>query len=519
MFIGSCKSRISALARNCFLGRKHWKEKYAQQVAQLHEKVCALEAACQQAATTAEEYRKLWQGQLLRATVLEQQLFHSQRSVRLPEDPPVAGQHYGPRLIALSVNLARKVGLRKSVAAMNVIFKWLDVEQEIPTYQSVRGWMQRLGLNRLKHVRRRDDWIWIADHSSQLGEQKCLTVLGIRQSKLPPAGTALRLEDMTMLGVYPSDTCKREDVRQVYKELAHRIGVPRAVITDGAVELRDPIKSLKTKGRTAISIRDLKHFLANRLEALLSKDEQYRAFLQEMGQTRSSMQQTELSHLAPPVMRQKSRFMNLEPVLQWASMARWQLDQPQSLSRQGTTADRVEAKLGWLRQYQDDVPRWMTLQAIMSTALTFINAQGLQHGTAHELRRALKPLTTDQTRGLVERILKFVRLYERKLDVDERLPMCSEIIESSFAKFKALEQSHARSGFTQLVLAFPCTLKATSASEIVKAFAKTKVKDTHAWLKQHLPITHDARRQAAYREYRRATPDAKKRATPLAAAI
>lgn len=518
MFIDLCKSRMSALARSCFLGRKHWKEKHAQQVADLHEKVNVLEAACQQAATTAEQYRKLWQEQRLRAIALEQHLTRSQRSVQLPEDPPAAGQHYGAALMALSVNLARTVGLRKSVAAMKVFFNWLEVKQEIPSYQAVRGWMLRLGLNRLEQVRRHDDWIWIADHSNQIGTQKCLTVLGIRQSKLPPAGTALRLQDMTMLGVFPSDLFKREDVRKVYQGLAHKVGVPRAVITDGAVELRKPISSLKTTGRAAISIRDLKHFLANRLEALLNKDERYRAFLREMGQTRSSMQQTELSHLAPPVMRQKSRFMNLEPVLQWASMALWQLDQPQSLSRQGTTADRIEAKLGWLRQYKNEVARWMTLQAIMSKALTFINEQGLKHGTVGELRRALKPLTTDETQGLIERILKFVRLYERKLYLDERLPMCSEIIESSFAKFKALEQNHARSGFTQLVLAFPCCLRATKAAEIVKAFAKTKVKDTHAWLKQHLPITHDARRQTAYREYRRASPDAKKRATSLAAA-
>lgn len=80
--------------------------------------------------------------------------------------------------------------------------------------------------------------------------------------------------------------------------------------------------------------------------------------------------------------------------------------------------------------------------------------------------------------------------------------MSSEIIESTFGRFKALEQDHARSGFTQLVLAFPCLVKATSASEIIAAFTRTKVKDTQAWMKEHLPLTHDARRQTSYRECR-----------------
>jgi hypothetical protein len=60
--------------------------------------------------------------------------------------------------MALSVNLARTVGLRKSLGAMKVFFEWLDVKQDIPTYQAVRCWMLRLGLARMQQAQRAADW-------------------------------------------------------------------------------------------------------------------------------------------------------------------------------------------------------------------------------------------------------------------------------------------------------------------------------------------------------------------------
>ncbi len=299
MFFSHCKSRVSALARECFLSREHWKAKYAQRIDQLSSQIKELESRCQQAEAENERVQKLWQEQVHRTKALEQQLEEAKRSVHLPDDPPAPGQYYGASLMALSVNLARTVGLRKSVAAMSVFFHWLNVKQELPTYQAIRGWMFRLGLNRLQHAGRHDDWLWIVDHSNQIGTQKCLLVLGVQQSKLPPEGTPLRLKDMKVLGLIPSEKCDRESVGEVYRQIADKYGVPRAVLSDGAVELRKPVNRLKTKGKAAISIRDLKHFLANRLEHLLSKDQPYQEFLRELGKTRSLIQQTELSHLDP----------------------------------------------------------------------------------------------------------------------------------------------------------------------------------------------------------------------------
>ena len=114
-FVSGCKSRWSALARSCFLRRRHWQQKYI-------EAKQALKELRELAATSAAQCRQLEQQQAdLRQQVAElQRQLAEPRPVVLPlgETPP--GQHYGANLMALSVNLARELGLRPARRAMNI---------------------------------------------------------------------------------------------------------------------------------------------------------------------------------------------------------------------------------------------------------------------------------------------------------------------------------------------------------------------------------------------------------------
>jgi hypothetical protein len=76
----------------------------------------------------------------------------------------------------------------------------------VPDYTTIRTWMVRLGIDALEEpLERADDWIWMLDHSNQIGHEKVLCVLGIRASKWPPPGTALRHEDMRALALRPDE--------------------------------------------------------------------------------------------------------------------------------------------------------------------------------------------------------------------------------------------------------------------------------------------------------------------------
>lgn len=363
--------------------------------------------------------------------------------------------------------------------------------------------MQRIGQDRLQRARKRAGGVWLTDHTNQIGKEKVLTVMRVRGSQLPRPGVPLRHQDVEILALVPGESWKREDVAKVYQQTAKRYGVPRAIETDGAVELREPTETLGKSREKPLVIRDLKHFLANQLEALLTRDPQYQAFVKKLGGTRPALQQTELAHFIPPGLKMKARFMNLAPTLAWASMIVWHLDHPQSRSRAGVTASRMTEKLGWVGDFAASIREWQACQDVISAGLTFINQQGIFRGVAKQFENHVAVLASSRmSRKLVHKTVELLREHEQRLRPKERLPMSTEILESSFALYKQLEQQHSKSGFTGLLLTFPTLLRAATSKEVKASFARVKVADVKAWTTEHLPSTLASKRQLAFREPR-----------------
>lgn len=430
----------------------------------------------------------------------------------LPDDPPIGTHGYGPRMVSLAANLATSIGLRGSQRCLEIVFDWLGVQQVVPHFTTIRNWLQRVGVAALKEpVERADDWVWMADHSNQIGPEKTLVVLGVRSSEMPPPGTALKHEDVRLLMVRPGTKWKREDMAAVYMELAEQYGFPRAVLSDGAVELREGAECLKNQGPETVVLQDFKHKAATFLKAMVGKTERFGQFYSQMGKTRSAIQQTELAYLAPPTPKHKARFMNLAAILQWASTKLWLLEHPEAEARKFVTPQRLEDKLGWLRSFADDLAMWRECQQVLEKGSKLINEEGLFHGASEQLRAAVGTDVTHATsRQLAERLIDFVADAERHLKAEERLPMSTEILESTFGLYKQLERQQSKGGFTSLLAAFGALLKPATKESIRHAFSVATVNDVKRWVKQNLGTTLTSKRLATNREFRHSTHGATK---------
>ena len=424
----------------------------------------------------------------------------------LPDDPRLPHHEFGAKMIALCVNLARTVGLRPCVRCLKIVFEWLGIEQRIPDWTTVRTWLMRVGVAAIEEpVEQADDWIWMADHSNQIGPEKALVVLGLRASQMPPPGTPLTHANVRTLLVQPGTNWKREDMADAYDQLAARTGAPRAVLVDGAIELREGADVLKTRRTDSIVLRDFKHYAANVLKKIVGGDDRFADVLSHIGRTRSAIQQTELAHLTPPGKKPKARFMNLAATLKWATMVLWHLSHPYSNARREMTTARMNEKLGWLRKYRDDIEHWLACQSVVSVSLTFINEQAVFRGAADALAAVLHPLRTCDSAGHVaDRLIEFVRTAEQQLVPGERLPLSTEILESSFGLFKQLEGQHSKGGFTSLLAAFGALFKPATADSIRNDFARVPVSSLRAWVRTNLKTTLAAKRNAAYTEFAKA---------------
>lgn len=397
------------------------------------------------------------------------------------------------------------------------------MQVEIPSHETIRVWAQRVGLGRMRSARKYSGGTWLVDHSIQIGKEKALVIMRLRGRFRP--GVPLRHQDVEILAEIPGTEWKTKDVAKAYQETAEQFGMPGTIITDGADELQDAAEALEKEGKKPRILRDLKHFLANRFESLLKKDEAYATFTEKLGWSRSALQQTELAHFIPPIFKVKARFMNMAPTLEWTSRILWHLEHPESESRKHVTVERMEEKLGWLREFKTEFSKWRECQAVISTSLTFFNKQGIYPGVVKEYQKLMKDVAKHPvSRQLVSDTIAFVSAYEAQLKPNERLPISTEILESSFALYKNLEKQHSKSGFTSLLLAFPTLLYETTITEVNACFATVKVADVKQWAKKNLPHTLAAKRRLMHREARanpktktnpKLKPRTKKRATPL----
>lgn len=431
-----------------------------------------------------------------------------QQPRRLPSDLPLPHHTFGPNMISLCLNLSKSVGFRPTERALTIIFAWLGIEAKIPSWDAIRCWACRVGVAQLQQLpEQANDWIWMTDHSNQIGTEKVLQILGIRASQLPPPGQTLSRDKMTVLAVVPGKDWKRDDVRREYKKLAQRIGAPRDLLTDGAVELFESADVLRKPGKKLTVLRDMKHFAANTFEKLIGKDERFVKYLSQLGSTRSRIQQTELGHFTPPPQKPKARFMNLGPSLRWGQMVSHHLSRPHSQARKDIAASRMNEKLGWVREYRDDLAIWNRCQQIMQASLKFINQQGLSRGSAKLLKSNLKDLMTswpsacELSKKMASALIAFVRKSESALSAGARTWLSTENLESSFGMFKRLEGQHSKGGFTSLIAALPMLLINWTPERVRESLGAVSVKQMKAWVDENLGTTLASKRATAYREF------------------
>lgn len=485
--------------------------------------VCRLSREIDELKSQLEQQEKRLQEQQQRIEVVTERavkaarlLDQARQSVNLPEDPPIGTHGYGARMISLAVNVARSVGFRGAVRALEVFFKWLGIDQAIPSRTSIRSWLQRLGIDEMNQpLDSSETLVMMVDHSNQIGTEKVMLALGVNAATMPERGKALTHQDVRVLEVKPGDSWKTTDMEREYKALANRHGAPRAVVVDGAVELRDGAECLKDEREDTIVLRDFKHYAANVVKSLIGKDERFQEVSGKIGSTRSAIQQTELAHLNPPSPKQKARFMNLSKTLGWLTMILWLLRHPEAKAREGISEERMQAKLGWVEEYAHEIAVWQECQDVVSASLTFINQQGLFKGASKELRTVIgDELGHETSKVLAKRLVDFVAESEGQLREGERLPMSTEILESSFGLYKQLERQHSKSGFTSLLACLPALLKPTTSEGVITAFGRTSAEDVTTWTKENFGSTVTSRRHAAYAEHKSAV----KRATAEAMA-
>jgi hypothetical protein len=191
-------------------------------------------------------------------------------------------------------------------------------------------------------------------------------ILGIRVSQLPKRGECLRHTDMHLVALVRRESWTRQEVDQELEGASERTGIPCAIVDDHGVDSAGGVRFFQERHPETVEIYDAKHKAACLLKSRLEKNPRWQEFSQKTTQTRCAIQQTELAFLVPPGPKPKARFMNLAPHLRWAENVVAVLQEPSADVLKHVSVERLQEKLGWLREFAGEVAEWSEWQTLVN---------------------------------------------------------------------------------------------------------------------------------------------------------
>jgi hypothetical protein len=375
-----------------------------------------------------------------------------------------------------------------------------------PCAETIRLWLLRVGLFLLRRpLPHYTDWVYLLDLTIQLGQHKCLVILGISLARFRSSGYRLDHHDVHVLSVQVLTHCTGETIDQHLNEVRKRTGTPQQIVSDHGSDVWAGIRLFRAKYTTVVEIYDITHGLAILLKRYLEPDVRWGGFVKACQQTRQQLQQTAGSFLQPPAWRQKARYLNLEGHLAWANnmllvlgtMANETLAEQLGYSPE-QSKKWLEEKLGWLREYQEDVRQWRYFQKVVKCAEAEIKHNGLRCSSQRRIKQALEDdkAVTEREKRFLREVLKLVRIEGGKVPARQHYVGSTDVLESLFGKYKELAEHGPCREITANVLMIPLFATALTATLLRQALESVHEQDVRLWVEQQLGTSPQKKKRA-----------------------
>ena len=226
--------------------------------------------------------------------------------------------HYELWIVSLCVALRLKGkcsyrGVRRILEILNIYFD-LGLRR-IPCANSIENWVSKLGLFYLKDKEARfpsNEVCLIIDESIRVGQEKLLLILASPGKKL--SKEALRYRDVMVCYIggrasWTGELIKKE-VEKIKKTYGFKV---QYILSDEDSKLRKSARLLELP-----HLADISHAVGSCLRKTFEKADAYQAFIKLITAFQYKSVNQSLSYLRPPKQRIKSRFMNQQPMINWA---------------------------------------------------------------------------------------------------------------------------------------------------------------------------------------------------------
>lgn len=386
---------------------------------------------------------------------------------------------------------------------------------ETPCANAGRTWLFRLGLHELTCAQEQaDDWVWLVDHTVQLGSHKGMIVVGLRLSSWQNAPRPLEHADVRLLHLEPMEHSDGQRVHGELEKVVARTGVPRAIVSDGGSDLKRGVSLFCQDHPTVTHSYDIKHKMALLLKKELEGDKNWEQYVSKANLARRGLTLTAGAFLVPPSLSAKARYMNADRLVAWGGKVLRYLDHPPEVPGPAVKRQLREGRLGWLRGYRRQITEWSSLLALAQASEHYVRHHGLHAQTVSELEPRLQALATcPRSRRMKDAVVEFLSSQTAAARPGERLIGSTEVLESIIGKYKRLQSMHSGGGMTGMILSIGALVGQQSHDRIAEALQKVTNSKVWQWCRDRLGVTLQSQRKRAFATEQ--IPDPKQLTNPL----
>lgn len=387
--------------------------------------------------------------------------------------------------MCISLKLRSSVSFRAIEQIMIIINMYFQISAKTPTHSTILLWVKKYGYYELNKPKlKAEDWIVMLDESVQFGQNKLLVIYGLRECNIDFI-RPLNYRDLTPLLLKSKSSWSGEFIKETLEDVLGNIGgnIIYAVADQGNT-IKKALRLMNIP-----HIYDLTHRIALSLEHIYRKDSEFRAYTERLTYLRRSEVLGKMSHVLPPLQRAKSRFMNLRPISDWGLSVLNLLDNSEDFFQ------NEKQYLSWVKDYRSLIMELVLLNKIINEIQFILKTEGLSRQTAEKTKKILNRCRTKRLKDFKCVINEYIDQTMNVLPDIKRILCNSDILESSFGKYKNYLQNNPMVGITNLCLSISAFTGSMDKGELKVAFENIKVRNIEQWTKTNIGKTTLSKRQ------------------------
>lgn len=385
----------------------------------------------------------------------------------------------------MEIKLKTSTSFRALALNAIIITESLKIETKNPTHTTILNWVHKLGYYQLKIKKEKaDDWIIMIDESIQIGKEKILLIFGIREKDIDFT-RPLILQDLLPLNEEVNVSWTSEEISKILFELEKEVGEIKYAVSDGGGNIKKALRIANIP-----HIYDITHKIAMILEKKYSINDKYIELLERIAVMKKNYVQTEIAFLMPPKPRTKSRYLNIFEISKWLykTLKYYEINKENEISQ----------KIEWLNDYKYFILELYKSTEDIKSIEKILKVNGFSKETKKECYDILNKNKSGFGEILKDELSEYFKELSDKLPKAKKILITSDIIESSFGKYKNYLSENPMAGITNLILciaAFTCTLKEIN---IKKALESTVIADIKQWTDENIGKSLFQKRKEAY---------------------